>query len=126
MKIVWKVMQILLAIFMIFGGVQHFINTTFYEPFVPNFLPFKTFIIYASGVVPAVLGVLLFIPKYAKIGATGILLLMIAYLPVHIWDVFSETPAIGSHKAALIRLPVQFLFIAWAWKIKQYSNNKEL
>ena len=90
---------------MIYGGVQHFINPTFYEAFVPSFLPFKTFVIYGSGVIALVLGVLLFIPKYAKIGATGILLLMLAYLPVHVWDVFSETPAIGSHKAALIRLP---------------------
>jgi len=55
--------------------------------------------------------------KYAKYGALGILLLMIIFLPIHIWDVFSKTPAIGNHEAALIRLPIQFLLTAISWII---------
>lgn len=120
MKIVWKVLQILLALFFIYAGVQHFIKPTFYEPFVPIFLPFKTAIIYASGIFEAVFGILLLIPKYAKIGVTGILVLLLIFLPVHVWDVFSETPAIGSQKAAYIRLPFQFLFIAWAYCVRRF------
>ena len=71
------------------------------------------------------LGILLFLnTKYAKLGALGVFYLMLLFLPVHIWDVFSATPAIGSHTAALIRLPFQFLFIAWAWKIhKEISSS---
>jgi hypothetical protein len=44
---------------------------------------------------------------------------MVLFLPLHIIDIFKETPAVGSHQAALIRLPFQFLFIAWAWYIKR-------
>ncbi len=124
MKIFWKLLQILLAVFMIIGGIQHFLKPDFYIPFVVDFLPFKTTIIYISGLIAILLGVLLCIPPYAKIGAKGILLLMLLYLPIHIWDVFTETPAIGSHTGALIRLPVQFLFIAWAWKINRFVNIK--
>lgn len=113
-------MQILLALFFIYAGIQHFIKPTFYEPFVPAFLPFKTTIIYASGILEALFGILLLIPKYAKLGATGILVLLLIFLPVHVWDVFSETPAIGTQKAAYIRLPFQFLFIAWAYGIKRF------
>ncbi|MCG8185868.1 hypothetical protein J2Q11_07295 [Tenacibaculum finnmarkense genomovar finnmarkense] len=110
---------------MIFGGVQHFIKPTFYLPFVPTFLPFPIMIIYLSGILEIGLGILLFLDtKYAKLGALGIFYLMLLFLPVHIWDVFSATPAIGSHTAALIRLPFQFLFIAWAWKIhKEISSS---
>ena len=61
---------------------------------------------------------MLFIPKYIKTGALGIMLLMLLFLPIHVWDVFTDNPAIGSSQAALIRLPIQFLFIAIAWKIK--------
>ncbi|WP_233897340.1 DoxX family protein [Tenacibaculum piscium] len=121
----WNVLKILLAVFMIFGGVQHFIKPDFYVPFVPTFLPFTLMIIYLSGILEIGLGILLFLnKKYAKMGALGIFCLMLLFLPVHIWDVFSATPAIGSHTAALIRVPFQFLFIAWSWKIyKEISNT---
>jgi len=122
MKIFLKILQILLALFFIYAGVKHFINPTFYEPFVPGFLPFKTAIIYGSGFLEVVSGLLVLIPKYAKLGATGILILLLIFLPVHIWDVFSDAPAIGSQKAAYIRLPFQFLFIGWAYVIKRFVS----
>lgn len=123
MKIVWKVIQVILSLFLIYAGVQHFIKPTFYEPFVPNFLPAKTIIVYLSGVVEIALGVLMFIPQYTKKAATGVIILMLIFLPIHIWDVFSDAPAIGSHKAALIRVPVQFLFIAWAYVIRRFASK---
>ncbi|MCD8405969.1 hypothetical protein LNI88_09645 [Tenacibaculum dicentrarchi] len=123
-QLFWNVLKIILGVFMIFGGVQHFIKPTFYLPFVPTFLPFPIMIIYLSGILEIGLGILLFLTKYAKLGALGVFYLMFLFLPVHIWDVFSATPAIGSHTAALIRLPFQFLFIAWAWKIhKEISSS---
>lgn len=123
MKIFWSVVRLLFAAFMIYAGVQHLIKPDFYIPFVPSFLPFTMIIIYASGIIEILLGVLLLIPKFAKLGALGLLVLMIIFLPIHVWDVFSDTPAIGSQKAAYIRLPVQFLFIAIAWKIKANLNR---
>ena len=101
---------------MIYAGAQHFINVDFFNGFIPDFLVYKTFIIYASGVVEVMLGILLLIPQYKRTAASGIFVLMICFLPIHVWDVFSETPAIGSHEAALIRLPIQILLIALAYK----------
>jgi uncharacterized membrane protein len=116
---IWTGVRILFAIFMIMGGVQHFLKPDFYLPFVPDFLPFKMEVIYLSGLLEIALGALLLLKKYARIAAMGIFILMVLFLPIHVWDVFSSTPAIGTHKAALIRLPFQFLFMAIAWKIKQ-------
>ena len=124
MKIVWKILTYLLAVFFIYAGVQHFIKPEFYEPFVPYFLPYEGFFVYASGVLELLFGILLFVPKYAKIGATGILFLLIAFLPVHILDVFAETPAIGTKNAAYIRLGVQFVFIAWAYGVRKKIASK--
>jgi uncharacterized membrane protein len=116
-QIIWIVVKILLALFMIYAGIQHFLKPAFYLPFVPSFLPFTIPIIYVSGVVEIALGIALLLPKqYAKYGALGVLILMILFLPIHTWDVFSATPAIGSHNAALIRLPIQFIIIALSWK----------
>lgn len=120
MKIVWKVLQVILSLFLMYAGVQHFLKPEFYEPFVPAFLPAKTSIVYLSGVVEIALGVLMFIPKYTKRAAIGVIILMLVFLPIHVWDVFSDAPAIGSHKAALIRLPFQFIFIAWAYLIRRF------
>jgi len=124
MKIIWTVLRILFAAFMIFGGVQHFLNPEFYIPFVPSFLPFTKAIIYGSGVLEILFGIMMIIPKYAKEGALGVLALMLIFLPVHVWDVFSDSPAIGSQRAALIRLPFQFLFIFLAWKFINIASEK--
>jgi len=118
MKKIWLILKVVLAIFLIFGGVQHFISPNNYIPFVPSFLPFTLAIIYLSGLFEILFGLALFFKKLETIGAWGILILMLLFLPIHIWDVFSKTPAIGSHNAALIRLPIQFLFIFIAWKVK--------
>ena len=125
---IWIILKVTLAIFLIFGGVQHFLKPDFYIPFVPEFLPFTMAIIYISGLVEIVFGIALFTNKYAKFGALGIFILMLVFLPIHIWDVFSNTPAIGSKQAALIRLPIQFLLIFIVWKIIKliFKNNKTI
>ena len=128
MKKIWLILKVVLAIFLIFGGVQHFISPNNYISFVPSFLPFTLAIIYLSGFFEILFGLALFFKKRETIGAWGILILMLLFLPIHIWDVFSKTPAIGSHNAALIRLPIQLLLIFIAWKIKnnvsQYKYTK--
>ena len=126
MRKIWLVLKVVLAMFLILGGVQHFINPTNYIPFVPSFLPFTMAIIYISGLFEILFGLALFFKKHETIGAWGILILMLLFLPIHIWDVFSDTPAIGSHNAALIRLPVQFLLIFIAWKVKNNVSQRTL
>ena len=112
------VLTFLFGAFMIFGGVMHFIKPTGYRPFIPDSLP-EDLIIYVSGIAEMVVGLGVFIPRYRSLATLGILVLMVSFLPLHILDVFKENPAIGSHQAAIIRLPVQFVFILWAWFINK-------
>lgn len=123
---IWDILKIVIGLFMIYAGIQHFIKPDFFIPFVPGFLPLKTTIVYVSGFLEVLVGVLLLIKKYAKIGAIGILVLLFIFLPIHIWDIFAEAPAIGSRKAALIRLPIQLLLIFIVWKIKNSISNNRL
>ena len=115
MKILVLILSVLLGLFMLYGGVNHFLMPVFYLPFVPDFLPFREAIVILSGVLEIVLGAAVLIPKSRHYAALSIMALMIIFLPVHIADVFREAPAIGSHQAALIRLPFQFVFILWSW-----------
>ena len=121
MKLFWNILRLLLALFMIYAGSQHFIKPEFFNAFVPDFLIYKTTVIYVSGLVEILLGIMLIITKYASKAALGIFVLMLLFLPIHIWDVFSTTPAIGSHEAAMVRLPIQLVLITLAYKI--YNIN---
>jgi uncharacterized membrane protein len=116
MKNLKLILTYLFGAFMIFGGINHFIKPEIYAPFIPDFLP-SLVINYLTGIVEIAVGVCVFIPRNRSMATLGILLMMLVFLPLHIFDVFKENPAIGSHQVALIRLPVQFLFIAWAWFI---------
>lgn len=110
MKYLKLALTFIFGAFMIFGGINHFLKPEMYYPFIPDFLP-QSFINLASGALEIILGIGAFIPQTRSKATMGIFILMILFLPLHIWDVFREHPAIGSHQAAIIRVPVQFLFI---------------
>ena len=118
------ILKVLLGVLMIFGGIQHFRSPDLYIPFVPSFLPFVYVIIYVTGLLEILFGTALFMRKWSNAGAWGILFLMLLFLPIHVWDVFSKTPAIGSHNVALIRLPVQFILLFFAWKLTNQVSQK--
>lgn len=111
-----QILTNIFGIFMIIGGVTHFVTPEMYGPFIPSFLPVN-FVNMMAGVLEILLGIGLLIPQYNSRATLGLLVLMIAFLPLHIVDVFKEYPAIGTHEAALIRLPLQFILIIWAWFI---------
>ena len=118
MKILKQILTILFALFMISAGVYHFVNPTMYLPFITASLPGHA-VIYMSGIAEMGVGVAALIPNTKHWGTLGILILMIAFLPLHIIDVFKDNPAIGTHQLALTRLPIQFVLIAWAWFINK-------
>ncbi len=91
----------------------------FFPPGVPAPL-----LIALSGVLELAIGVATLVPKTRLWGARAILALMVVFLPLHVVDVFREHPAIGTHLAALIRLPVQFVLIAWAWAISGLAAKR--
>ncbi len=123
MKTVKLILTLLFGVLMIFGGIYHFIVPEMYFPFIPDFLP-EAVVNYAAGIVEILLGVATFIPRLRTLASRGILILMVAFLPLHILDVFSDTPAIGSHHAALVRLPIQVVLILWAWFIAKGPSKK--
>ena len=126
MKVIfWVIVSILLAVLMMVAGIQHIWNPDFYLPFVPNSLPFPMAIVYASGIVELLLGVVtLFLnQKYTKYGLLGIFALMVIFLPLHIIDALKDQPVIGSLTLAYIRLVVQFVLIWLAWGSYKFTSR---
>lgn len=108
--------------FMIIAGIMHFIKPEIYFPFIPDFAP-EYAIVYVSGIVELVLGIMVFYKPTRHLGTSGILLLMIAFLPLHFIDMFLDHPAIGSRMLALIRFPAQLLLIWIAWFVNKKQNS---
>jgi len=116
----WQVLKILLALFIIYAGVQHFLNPDFFLKVIPSFLMDAGLpIVYISGVIEIAIGVLMLIPKYEVQGTYAFFLLMLAFLPLHIGDVFDDTPFTGTRNAAIIRLVIQFVLIGVLWLMRQ-------
>ena len=129
MKVIfWVIVSILLAVLMMVAGIQHLWNPEFYLPFVPSYLPFPLAIVYLSGVVELLLGVVtLFLnQKYTKYGILGIAILIVIFLPLHIEDALREQPVIGSPTLAYIRLAIQFLLIWLSWNSYKFTSSKKV
>lgn len=104
------------AVIMVLGGIMHFWKPYIYYGFLFDFLP-KKIINYFGGALEIAIGIGLFIPQYRSVAAGALFLLMLAFLPLHLMDVFKDKPAIGSVRVAQFRLPIQFVLILWAWFI---------
>ena len=72
---------IIMTLFYIMAGTNHFINPDWYVRIVPPILPFKTAIIYISGILEIILGTLLIFPKTRFIASWGLILLLVAVYP---------------------------------------------
>jgi len=107
--------QYLLAIFMIGAGTMHFVKPDFYLKIMPPYLPWHRELVYLSGVFEAALGLLLLVPRYSRLAAWGVIALLIAVFPANIYlfqhqDLLPASPLIH-----LLRLPLQAVFILWAF-----------
>lgn len=75
----------LMAALYISAGLVHFINPKFYRPLMPPIIPMHDLMIYLSGFAEVILGSALFFEKTRSFAAWGVILLLIAVMPVHIY-----------------------------------------
>lgn len=114
------ILRIIYGVFFCFAGLMHIIKPKFFKNFIPSFLP-KLTVNYAIGVLELLLGLGLFFIETTKNAALSILILMIVFFPIHIWDATKIKPAIGSKKIAFIRILLQFILIYGAYIIFKNS-----
>jgi len=115
MNSIKTISKYLLAIFMITAGIMHFVNTEFYLKIVPPYLPLHKELVFISGVFEVLLGILLVVPQTSRMAAWGIVALLFAVFPANLYlyqhqEILSASPIIH-----LLRLPLQGLFILWAY-----------
>lgn len=115
MKFIRESSRYVLSLFMIFAGVMHFVNPSFYLKMMPPAFPFHPELVYASGFFEVLLGVLMLVPQTGRMAAWGIIALLIAVFPanVHLYQHQELLPA--PPIVHLLRLPLQGILILWAY-----------
>jgi uncharacterized membrane protein len=116
MRKVKEILKYLLAVFFVLAGLNHFIDPGFYLRIMPPYLPWHLVLVYLSGVFEIVLGIMLLIRKLKRIGAWGLIALLIAVYPANIHmalnhELFPEYRAF----VLWLRLPLQLVFVAWCY-----------
>lgn len=116
MRILKLILKVLFAILFIVAGKLHFTHPDFFLRIMPPILPAPLFIVYLSGVFEIALGILLLIPKFSRLAAFGLIALLIAVFPANIYMALNpQTFADYNPLMLYLRLPIQFLLIAWAY-----------
>lgn len=105
------------------AGINHFINPEFYEKLMPPYIPFHWLCVFLSGVAEIFLALLLYPKRIRKIAAWLIIAMLVVFFVIHIQMVI-DTWATGGMLfwIAIIRIPLQFLLIWWAWL---YTKNPQ-
>jgi uncharacterized membrane protein len=112
------------ALAMIGGAIGHVVAPEVYAPLIPEPIP-PTLANVAAAVAEGAIGVLLIVPRTRALGAAGFCALMVAFLPLHVWDALKDEPFVGSTGAAIARLVVQALFIAAsAWLARSVHSRR--
>ncbi len=117
-------LKILLAIFMVAAGTTHFVNPGFFLKIMPPYLPWHLQLVYLSGLIEFALGVMLLVPRFSRLAAWGIVALLIGVFPANIYlyqhqDILPASPIVH-----LLRLPLQALFMLWAfWFTKRTDET---
>ena len=110
MKIFKLFTILLMSIFYVRIGVQHFLDPEYFLNIMPPFLPYHLELVYISGFFEILLGLLLIFPKYRFYASWGIILLLIAVFPANIYLAQSEIAQQGlgvSKQVEICRLPFQ-------------------
>jgi uncharacterized membrane protein len=108
-----------MAFFYVFAGVNHFFNPDFYLPLIPPYFPKPEAINIVSGLIEIILGLAILAPSLRKKVSTGIILMLIAFIPAHIYmiqldscitDDFCFHPSVGWIRLLIVHP----LLIGWA------------
>ena len=105
----------------VLAGFNHLVHPDFYIAIIPPALPNPEWLNLLSGLAEIVLGVYLFEPRTRVYAAWGVIALLVAVFPANLYAAAQNfgppgmTPGAGNAALNTARLPLQLVFMAWAW-----------
>ena len=117
----------ILSVCIIVAGILHFVAPVPFIKIVPGALPYPAAIVYISGFFEILGGIGLLVPSVRQAAAWGLVLLFIAVFPANINmavnHIHIENIPDGNWFQA-IRLPFQFVLVAWAWWLTKTDSDR--
>ncbi|MGV6829908.1 MAG: DoxX family protein [Flavobacteriales bacterium] len=108
--------QYLLAILFLLAGFNHFRKPKLYQRVMPNYIPYKSSMVLLTGILEMIFGFMLITNESQHIGAWGIIILLILFIPVHLFMLQNEQASLKLPKWVLVlRLPLQLVIMYWAF-----------
>lgn len=113
--------RIAMSAMLVFSAIGHFAFTKGMSLMIPEFIPFKTEIVYLTGIIEIVLAIGLFFPNYRILTAWLLIIFLILVLPANI---YASIKQVDYQKATFdgngltylwFRIPLQILFIIWTY-----------
>ncbi len=118
MSTIKKISLVLLIIGYTAAGMNHFRIPSFYIGIIPAYMPYPYILNILAGIFEILFGLMLIFPKTRKLGAWGIIFLLIIFIPVHTAMLSGHTNLNGGTVRpvwAWVRLFFQPVLIMWAW-----------
>ncbi|HKV07307.1 MAG TPA: hypothetical protein VJ725_04150 [Thermoanaerobaculia bacterium] len=117
---------VLLAGFMILGGIQHFVYADFVAKLVPSWIPGTRFWVYFTGVALIAGGVGILLPKTQRLAATlsGIMILLwvvLLHIPRALADLYNAGETSGVFEALALS-GVAFILADRGWVARRAST----
>jgi uncharacterized membrane protein len=108
--------KVVLGLAFIMAGVNHFWNPKWYRAIIPSYLPNHALLVELSGYAEILLGVMVFVPRWATVTRWGLIALLLAVFPANIHMALhaERYPQIPSW-LLWARLPFQVVFTLWVW-----------
>jgi uncharacterized membrane protein len=108
------------------AGVLHFVRPEFYVRIMPPYLPWHSELVLISGAFEILGGVGLFVPRLRVPAAWGLIALLVAVFPANVHmalhpEQFPQFPP----PLLWGRLPLQALFIVWAYWFTRSDSSTE-
>ena len=108
---------VMLGLFFIVAGANHFVHPVIYVRIVPPWLPVHALLVQISGVCEILGGVGVLVRKTRRWSGVGLIALLIAVFPANVQ--MAQHPElyrdIAAAPALYARLPLQLVLIAWVW-----------
>jgi uncharacterized membrane protein len=109
--------QYLIGALFVLAGANHFRQPKIYERIMPPYIPAKQTMVMLSGIAEMILGFMILTPESQVMAAWSIIVMLILFLPVHIYMLQNEEASMKLPKWVLIlRIPLQFGLMSWAYQ----------
>jgi uncharacterized membrane protein len=107
-----------LGLFFIAAGVLHFVRPRMYEAIVPEALPARRELVYASGAAEIAGGAAVLARRTARPAGWWLIALLVAVFPANVHMAVNAEKFRSIPEPLLwLRLPLQGLLIAWVWRV---------